>query len=681
LSDLLGRVQVALGDAFRVESELPAGGMSRVFLALEVSLNRKVVVKVLPPNMTSEVSAARFRQEMELLARLQHPHILPILSSGSRSELLYYIMPFVAGESLRHRLTTDGKLPIADSVRILVEIADALGYAHAAGVLHRDIKPENILLEGRHAVLADFGVARALADARSGSGGRLTATGVSVGTPGYMSPEQVAGDAIDARAEVYALAVVGYEMISGKPPFEGPSAQAVLAAHLTTPPLPLSEVRPEVPVHVSRAIARALSKQPEERFVTAHDFAEALSGSPTGERPAGIRRSRRGLVAAVTVAGLAALVWVIVQNRGSGLPENVLADIRTAADSGRLDVIATLLDSVGATMAHRDLAGLAAGTSGSVSVTSDPTGAEVSIARATPLAGFATRTYRSLGTTPTTATLLVVGEYSVRLTHAGMVRFLLVRIEPGAEKTASAVFTPADSGRGKGEVVHVSAGPSPVDGSPVEAFLLDQFEVTNERFQRFVTAGGYRDVTLWPATLLLDGRPVPVSEALSRFVDRTGLPGPRGWEGGRYPTDRGNHPVTGITWYEAQAFAKWAGGELPTGHRWWRAAYGDSVSIYPWGVDAVDAQHRANLEGVATTPVGAFALGVSRFGAMDLAGNVREWLADPVPGASRYIAAGGSWQDPFYMADLLHAEGFPPSHTSPTLGFRVAWPIPASSRR
>jgi formylglycine-generating enzyme required for sulfatase activity/tRNA A-37 threonylcarbamoyl transferase component Bud32 len=678
LDELFGRVQAALGDAFRVESELAAGGMSRIFLATEQSLNRRVVVKVLPPNMTSEVSSARFRQEMELLARLQHPHILPILTSGTRAELLYYVMPFVAGESLRHRLTTEGKLPVEDAVRILTEIADALGYAHGAGVLHRDIKPENILLEGRHAVLADFGVARALVDARTG--GRLTATGLSVGTPGYMSPEQVSGDVIDARAEVYALAVVGYEMMTGKPPFEGPTAQAILTAHLTTPPLPLSELRPEVPLHVSRAIARALAKQPEERFRTAQEFGDAL-GEKHRDRPGSpAPRSRRPLVlAGMGLLLLAALAWGLLRPRGATIPASLLDDIQVAADSGRLDAIAGLLDSAGVPVSHRNLSDLAPRVAGTLRVSSTPPGAEVAVARATPLASFTTRPFRGIGTSPTEGAPLVAGEYAVRLSREGLApRYAVTRVGPGGEQRVEVTLEPADSILG--DMVRIGAGRSPVDGSAVPEFMLTQFEVTNEQFQRFVSAGGYRNLSYWSPAMLVADRTVPAAEAIGRFVDRTGLPGPRNWEAGKYAAGRGDHPVTGVSWYEASAFARWAGGTLPSGHQWWRAAYGDSLSVYPWGVDAAGAQDRANLEGVETTAVGSYPLGVSRFGAMDLAGNVREWLADAVPGGGRYLAAGGSWQDPFYMADLTHMEGFPPAYASATIGFRVARPLSSPGR-
>jgi serine/threonine-protein kinase len=297
LTELIARVQAALGDAFRVESELGGGGLSRLFLATEASLNRRVVIKLLPPDLASEVSAARFKQEMEFAARLQHPHILPILAAGAREGLLYYIMPYVAGESLRGRLEREGRLSVADASRLLAEVADALAFAHGLGIIHRDIKPENVLLEGKHAVLADFGIARALLESRTQRS--LTATGTSIGTPGYMAPEQFSGESVDARSDVYALAVVGYEMLAGTPPFTGPSPQAVLTAHLTTPPAPVHLVRPEVPLSLSSALSRALSKEPDARYASAAEFGDALAAghltAGTGEILLAPGRRRSGL--------------------------------------------------------------------------------------------------------------------------------------------------------------------------------------------------------------------------------------------------------------------------------------------------------------------------------------------------------------------------------------------------
>jgi serine/threonine-protein kinase len=267
--------------------------MSRLFLAIDRSLRRPVVIKVLPPERTSTVSAIRFQREIELAAQLQHPHILPVHAAGARDGLLYYVMPYVPGESLRHRLQRDGQLGIAESLRIVREVADALAYAHHLGVIHRDIKPENVLLTQGHALLADFGIARALAEVRSGPNGddRLTDSGVAMGTPGYMAPEQVAGDrGVDGRADIYALGVMTYEMLAGAPPFTGATAQAVITAHLTHTPPEVRWVRDEVPAPVADAIRTALAKDPELRFRTAAEFRDALDQAQV-EATGGRRRS------------------------------------------------------------------------------------------------------------------------------------------------------------------------------------------------------------------------------------------------------------------------------------------------------------------------------------------------------------------------------------------------------
>jgi eukaryotic-like serine/threonine-protein kinase len=323
-------------------------------VAEEVSLHRKVVVKVLPPDMASEVSAARFRLEVELAARLQHPNILPVLAAGTREDLIYYIIPYVPGESLRHRLTREGRLSVADSVEILREMADALAYAHSEGILHRDIKPENVLLMGRHASLTDFGVARALTEARTGE--RLTDSGLAMGTPGYMAPEQAAGERhIDARADVYALAVVGYEMLTGKPPFEGPTAQAVLAAHLTAMPKPLRSIRPEVPAGVSDAVARALAKNPAERLRTAAELRDALRVEVADQSSVPRTRLSWAASAIALVVLAAALIRLTHSRKASTLDDNLLAiaPFQTVSPSvkeygeGILTILSRSLDGAG----------------------------------------------------------------------------------------------------------------------------------------------------------------------------------------------------------------------------------------------------------------------------------------------------------------------------------------------
>jgi len=282
---LQDQLQHALGERYALDRELAPGGMSRLFLATEPALERKVVVKLLPPDFESEVSAERFRREMLVTARLQHPHILPVLDAGARDGLLFYVMPYVSGESLRARLER-GRLSVPEATRILRELADALACAHEVGVVHRDVKPENVLFQHGHAVLADFGVARVLEQARAGD--RLTGTGLGLGTLGYMAPEQLGGEpTIDARADLYALGVVAYEMLTGSPPFAGVTPMRLVAMHLTERPRSIAELRREVPPALVELVAKLLEKEPAARPPSAADVVRELDAVdvPPRSRP------------------------------------------------------------------------------------------------------------------------------------------------------------------------------------------------------------------------------------------------------------------------------------------------------------------------------------------------------------------------------------------------------------
>ena len=272
------RLQATLGTAYQVERELAPGGMSRLFLATERALDRKVVVKLLPPELATEHSAQRFQREMLVTARLQHAHILPVLTAGARDGLLYYVTPYVAGDSLRNRIATKGSLPIGEVIGLLREVAEALAFAHARAVVHRDLKPDNIFLQHGHAILADFGIARAVEKATRGTPTeRLTVTGLGIGTPGYMSPEQLAGDPnVDARTDIYAMGVVGYEMLAGHPPFPGRSPAKVIVAHMTETPEPVMTYRGDAPPLLSELIGGCLQKDPADRWQTVAELMPQL---------------------------------------------------------------------------------------------------------------------------------------------------------------------------------------------------------------------------------------------------------------------------------------------------------------------------------------------------------------------------------------------------------------------
>ncbi len=261
MTDFAEQLQTALGTGYQLESELTGGGMSRVFVAIDRALGRKVVVKVLPPELAAGVNRERFRREIQVAAQLQHPHIVPLLSAGEQGDLLWYTMPFIDGESLRTALERKKPFGVREVTRIMHDVVDALAFAHARGVIHRDIKPGNILRQGSHALVTDFGVAKALSAALPISG--VTSAGIAIGTPAYMAPEQLAGDAAaDHRIDIYAVGLLAYELLTGSSPFTGPSPRETLAAQLTRDPKPLHEVSPEVPRTLSALVMRCLAKDP-----------------------------------------------------------------------------------------------------------------------------------------------------------------------------------------------------------------------------------------------------------------------------------------------------------------------------------------------------------------------------------------------------------------------------------
>uniref|UniRef100_UPI0037C12CFB serine/threonine-protein kinase n=1 Tax=Gemmatimonas sp. TaxID=1962908 RepID=UPI0037C12CFB len=263
MTDVLSRLTAALADRYRVARELGAGGMATVYLAHDLRHERDVAIKVLHPDLGAALGAERFLSEIKTTAKLQHPHILPLLDSGAADGLLYYVMPYITGETVRARLERERQLPVDDALRIARAVGDALQYAHEQGIIHRDIKPENILLQGGHALVADFGIALAVQQA---GGQRMTQTGLSLGTPQYMSPEQAMGErTIDARSDQYALAAVLYELFAGEPPFTGATMQAVVAKVISAEPEPLTLVRKAVTPAVDAAVRRALAKLPADR--------------------------------------------------------------------------------------------------------------------------------------------------------------------------------------------------------------------------------------------------------------------------------------------------------------------------------------------------------------------------------------------------------------------------------
>ncbi|MBI3983419.1 MAG: serine/threonine protein kinase, partial [Gemmatimonadetes bacterium] len=381
MSDPLQALRGALAGRYTVERELGAGGMATVYLAEDVRHRRKVAVKVLRPDLAQSVGPERFLREIEIAARLQHPHILPLYDSGEAAGFLFYVMPYVEGESLRQRLSRHGELPVADAVRILRDVADALAKAHGQGVVHRDIKPDNVLLADRHAMVADFGVAKAVSEATGRHG--VTTAGVALGTPTYMAPEQAVADPnLDHRVDIYAFGVLAYEMLTGEPPFAGPNAQAVLSAHMTEAPAPVTGRRAAVPEPLGQLVMKCLEKKAADRWQTADELLgrlEAISTPSAGVTPTATSpiaaagrpawslsfdRRKAGVAATALAAVVALLVWAPWRRGGPAIDPNLVAVLpfrvvggdATLADlrEGMVDMVATYLTGEAGTVRAAD---------------------------------------------------------------------------------------------------------------------------------------------------------------------------------------------------------------------------------------------------------------------------------------------------------------------------------------
>ncbi len=660
MTDLLERLRAAVADRYAIEGELGAGGMATVYLARDLKHGRQVALKVLRPELAAALGADRFLREIQITAGLSHPHILPLYDSGAADGFLYYVMPYVRGESVRQRLNREGRIPAAEALKITREVADGLDYAHRNDIVHRDIKPENILLEGGHAVVADFGIARAITTA---GGDQLTGTGLAIGTPVYMSPEQSLGSGeIDGRSDLYSLACVLYEMLTGEPPFTGKTMQEIIARRLTEEAPELEWKEGETPDELPATLARALASEPGDRFGSAGEFAGLLG--PPATAPTRKRMTRRTwaliALAAVVTGGITGLgLW---RRSATERIRAVVAELAPVAQDGDLSEVYERLRAAGIELSDRRVTDLSGRVAGTLSIATEPPGASVRLTRVEPLEGFPDREPVALGRAPVVEHALVGGEYLVSLAADGGVLSFLVTLRVGDTVQLERRLPPSDT---------ISALVVVNGGDAVPAFLIGRHEVTNAEYLRFVIGGGYRNPTFWAETLLVGGEPVPWATAVQSFADRTGLSGPRDWSGGTFPAGLDDHPVVGVSWYEAAAYAAWAGGSLPTLEQWWRASLGDDPGVFPWGNDVMTTDLRANFGLIGSEPVESYPLGVSPLGAYDMAGNVREWVWDAAEDGHRRLVVGGSWQDPTYMFETSHREPSEPAAASEIIGFRI----------
>jgi len=678
---------------YEVRSLLGAGGMGEVYLAYDHDLEREVAIKVLRDGMAeSSERARRFLQEAKAASAFHHPNIAHVYEIGSHDDLRFIAMEMVEGETLRDRLA-HGPMSIDDVFSIAVQIAAAVAAAHKAGIVHRDIKPENVIVnrEG-YAKVLDFGLAK-LRDIRGDDAATLVKTkaGVSMGTLGYMAPEQIAGGDITPSADVFSLGVVLYEMLSGRRPFEGASSTDIVSAIVSKTPVSLHELRRDTPPKLEAVIVKALAKNASERYANAGELLEQLK-QISRETMTSIARPRPklskpviGAIAGVLVLAIViAAVWMAARTKRVRSAEQSIKTAEKLLAERKLPEAYQNAMAAAAILPNDDrLRDVIARSSDKLTVESDPPGATVFLQR---FKGPAERV--RAGTTPITVPHLPRTDYVVTLEKPGYATVsrpmsmtpFFIRGSPAPRPSPTVKLKLTEASKLPPGMVFVGGGDYRLIGwsRPSERaiqlhdFLIDRCEVSNRDFEEFVRAGGYRRRELWKHPFVDSGKSVGFAEAMGRFHDTTGLPGPRSWSGGAPPAGREMHPVTDVTWFEAAAFAEWKGKKLPTIYQWEKAAMYTGATpngmTLPWGVvgEGVDATERANFLGKGTMPVDSMPFGMSPWGAHHMAGNVAEWCRNPKEPGSSF--RGGSWNDAVYA--FGQTGGYPAFFSSGTLGFR-----------
>jgi eukaryotic-like serine/threonine-protein kinase len=679
---------------YEVVALLGSGGMGEVYKARDTRLDRTVAIKVLPADFAADAERlARFEREAKATAALSHPNILAIHDTGTHDGMPYLVEELLEGESLKDRLG-GGPIPVRKAVGLAVQIAHGLAAAHEKHIVHRDLKPANVFLTTDGTVkILDFGLAKLVeevppegSETVSFGPGGATDLGRALGTAGYMAPEQARGSPVDSRTDLFAFGVVLYEMLAGERPFRGRTTTATVAAILTedAPPLP-----GRVPPALQRIVSQCLEKRPEDRFSSAHDLALALeaissSGEPVpgaalarvtpSPRPRRTRDADSGKAAArpplrrpvligalvLAVVGLAYLASSAIQQDRSARWAREVALPKAQQLIAKDDWAGAYEVAVEAEryVPHDpELKAVFSDASILISVTTNPSGAEVFLR---PY-GSASGAWESIGRTPVESRRISRGFKEYKITKDGCdpatgftgadqrlppEQGVQIRLERtlGKRGTVPPEMVRVDGGKYKPTIWYFRGYPE-VD---LDAFLIDRFETTNRQYQAFVDAGGYKDKRYWKYEFAFQGMTLSWDEAVARFTDKTGRSGPSTWELGHFPEGQEEYPVSGISWFEAAAYAEFAGKRLPTVYQWNKAAgIEDLASISSANTSMIEPViANSNFGGSGPAPAGRFR-GLSPYGAFDMAGNVREWIWNSTPGGR--LILGGSWGTPEYL--------------------------------
>jgi hypothetical protein len=677
-----------LGGRYTLAGPLGAGGMGVVYRGRDEKLERAVAIKMLAPGMLSGDEARRhFRREALALARLNHPSIAAIYDVGEQpgpdpahpdsGALDYIVMELVPGESLATKLQA-GPMALRDATAITLEIAKALEEAHEQGVVHRDLKPANVIITPKgHAKVLDFGLARLLATDVTQT---LPATGALAGTPLYMSPEQALGKPVDARTDLWSLGALYYECLAGRGPFEAPNALTLLRAITEQPLTPLRQLRPDAPPEAEQITTRALQKDPTRRYQTAAALAQdasalllRLSGADALAEAQPPKRNPRWVMpaaAAVLIAAAALGGWLYHRaGQRRWARDQAIPQAQALLDQNKsLAAFALIHQAETYLPADPTLTAFEHENSRLISIESDPVGATVEI-RDYVTPGAAPLT---LGVTPLKAVRVPKGYFRWKVSKQGA-----ATVECAAQADSVMSFSLTQAANAPAGMVFDPGG----DWGTYEAFIgwigpyklppfyVDRYEITNRDYQKFVDSGGYSNRAFWPATFLQSGHSIPWADAMTQFRDATGRPGPSTWSAGHYADGQADFPVSGVSWFEASAYAAYAGKSLPV--------LAQRYQVAPPDVDEY-AVPLSNITSSALAPVGKYQ-GLGPFGTYDTAGNVREWTANIVDNDLRFIL-GGSWKSPAYL--YSSPEALTPWDRADGNGFRCVnnlGPLPAKA--
>ena len=660
---------------YQILEEIGRGGMGEVYLARDLDLERQVAIKFLPKDLTrDDDNVERFKREARAAATLNHPNIITIYEIGVYDGEYFIVMEYVKGEILRDKLDRDKQLSFTDINTIMEQLCQGLDKAHQAGIVHRDIKPENIFIneDGRVKIL-DFGLAKLRGSIK------LTKDLSTLGTIKYISPEQARGEETSAQSDIWSTGIILYEMITGQVPFKGDYEQAVIYGILNENPQPPDKIRTDSPPELNQIVDKALEKDPIKRYQSISQLASELN-TVKKIKKLGLEKikSPKFLPLKYLYGGIATIIILVMailysfQSTDENL-DQLMIQVVPLIEKGDYDAAYDHFVNSGIGIADIIDTELFDRVAGYITIDSNPQKARISLARVRYTPNLHQDIEILLGVTPVVNQALIAGEYHLRLflSESESIGFI-IEVNPKDSLTIFRSISPA--GISEVGMVLIDAGKT-FEGESVPAFYMDIHEVTNKEFFAFISAGGYRLSHLWQEEMVIKKAVVPKNTALNSFVDQTGIPGPRHWSGGKYPAGSEDHPVTGITWYEANAYAIWSGKQLPEWQQWWRAAVDADDRIYPWGNDITTISERANFGSITVRPVGSFPLGISPFGCFDMAGNVNEWLRDSNGLDNPARTAGGSWPNPSYMFEPTHAQPFQRYYSSTDIGFRCVKPV------